>query len=903
MKGCATRISLFLLLGTIFWGCVVEDISGGDLAGKTTLNFTISDGSVKTKSSTEATPNEREINYLGILFYDYTTKELKGGAVATISLNDGSSNGIATFQLPEDVRLNAGNYRMLVFTNAALAIHTVSGKGIDALRSFISNESLTSSYDNVFETLYLPSNDRIKAPLPFFGETVFVSDGSSGSSQSINVTLKRITTKFSLTNKVSKSTLDIKGVKVTNYRSRGLVFADAVEPNSVIMHGTVTGHVSTEDAGYTLPKIEGGFQVANEGLYAFPNIAPYAVLGDKETTALLLKASYNGNIDSYYRVNIAVNSGLGQLLQRNMLYNIIISGVTGNGSPTEEDAMESKKDLLEYETHDWEDEDEGIVVDDKGNFLIVSPRTRTFSYGVNEIRSVNVKMNPGAKWVAEITEGAAYFEYIPDLNNSKIATIKTITQGDLLSTLRGKLVVRGIPDGETDPSPLLEQVVTLLHTPESNNIVFLSVDGKQSDFSDNVSGDGEIKEYNVLTGSQHNTWTATPDPTIESLINKEKSFLNGFNGSDLRVIFRRSATIAELTGTLTVKYDPIDGIELPDDVTITFTQGQSTSDITVNPAYTNEIPMTQHFNGYNPLGNSQFLPKTFAVQVMDIVRYPQFKVELFPNLQVDETKLKERMRDIQIAGGVMVKEYVNPPTGVTEVALNIGYTGPGDDLITVPVRVTPLNNSTNTSGRAYYFNINITTSITLPTPALYNPSTPLDPSPIDGHIWIWADAEKTTKLYIYDRNLGAPSITALNPVAYGYTNYFPIENQDFKGDYFSLTDALSEHNMIKGWNLPTQQQGELIKSKLHISKNRVYILSDEKNALGGNIGVFFSIAGYINSPENIYKAWLWMPKTLTPPSNPTASETALTFDNTKSEWRSLGVNSKVTVRPIRIVNK
>ena len=129
------------------------------------------------------------------------------------------------------------------------------------------------------------------------------------------------------------------------------------------------------------------------GLYANPNFVGVTTLTDHKTTALMVSAKYKGGAAGFYRVNISGGVGKPQLLKRNNQYDVYIHGVSGPGAPTMADATVTRC-TLEASVNDWVTEDQpGLVVDEKGNFLQFRPESLTFDPYEGESQLVSVSVS------------------------------------------------------------------------------------------------------------------------------------------------------------------------------------------------------------------------------------------------------------------------------------------------------------------------------------------------------------------------------------------------------------------------------------------------------------------------------------------------------------------------------
>lgn len=117
----------------------------------------------------------------------------------------------------------------------------------------------------------------------------------------------------------------------------------------------------------------------NGGLYVFENQVVAPDMNDKLTTCLILglRNRSDGTL-SYYRANMNTE-GSPQVLLKNNVYRLRITGISGDGYATEEIAYNGRGTNLEYTVNAWNMDDNGLITQDE-NSLISLP-TKTIKIG------------------------------------------------------------------------------------------------------------------------------------------------------------------------------------------------------------------------------------------------------------------------------------------------------------------------------------------------------------------------------------------------------------------------------------------------------------------------------------------------------------------------------------------
>ena len=130
-------------------------------------------------------------------------------------------------------------------------------------------------------------------------------------------------------------------------------------------------------------------------LHAFENSVTGSYMGDNFTTCLILgiRDQLTGR-RTYYRVN--VNEDGAQLLRRNFVYQITVTGIRGAGENTELDAYNARVTLLDINVRDWQDGGHGGVMFDGEDILAIGANRIDFEGpgGVEYVTIFTFSPNP-----------------------------------------------------------------------------------------------------------------------------------------------------------------------------------------------------------------------------------------------------------------------------------------------------------------------------------------------------------------------------------------------------------------------------------------------------------------------------------------------------------------------------
>ncbi len=127
----------------------------------------------------------------------------------------------------------------------------------------------------------------------------------------------------------------------------------------------------------------------NEKFYVFEaaNVAEYGETGWQTNPCLIVKGSYGGHTDSYYRLDFVGKSteegsegdDLWMSVTRNYSYQFSITSVSGDGYGTIEDAYNSRPANMEVSVIDWNDAEMGEVIIEGGNYFRIDRHEVIFS--------------------------------------------------------------------------------------------------------------------------------------------------------------------------------------------------------------------------------------------------------------------------------------------------------------------------------------------------------------------------------------------------------------------------------------------------------------------------------------------------------------------------------------------
>lgn len=842
-------------------GCIREEFDFGFGAEGKEVTVNYSFDNLQTRSIA-ATPAEKKVDKVYFVFYNSST----GGYVAWQGASVPAGSGAAgSFSLNIPGALTAGSkYRTLIVAN--YDEYKADGKNFeDYIRA---NNS--KSYDEMRRIMKSQSlaRARVAAPLPLFGillgqdgEESLFTPPAPNSTEPLNVSVRfsRAVSRFDLHN-MAADRLVIAWVKVCNYRDAGYFFHQDAPLGDAVVKGTATTPPSDPNnlpAGYVkadLPLPDTNRQdMADGGLYAYPNIASYTTQDDERTTCLLIAGYYQseaGGVNTtkltYYRANVA-DAGLSQVLKRNYVYTVVINGVKRAGADTEDQAMSEKDRLLDYAVDDaWEEDNNNTVVDDKGNFLTVSRTSVVLNASANESAVLKVSVKEGLGWKLAWRENVGdnfKFEKIDDNSFRIVAAHENSTV--FVNTAQLEVEATGITPTPAKP---LKVTINITQLSTTGELEMLSVEGQTGTVEMSVPGQGTTFSLQVLTGGATGSWTTSADNYLSGFIGADYTKFGGNKGR-IQIQFQPNVSNAPRSGTLTVTRSPAGSVP---DVKIHFTQEPSKYLVTVFPNYGNDPLVVNGFS--NDIGNPDGVVRVvpFSVKLVDPENYT-FKVESGFREDVDaflaltspqnETKPRQATYTGSSAGTTLTGELDGQM-----FYLGIFRTGPGDMPITQSIKVTAVDRQTGleVTERQFTFTVTIETNCRIDDVDLND-----------------------LGITVADRNCGAQLKQTSPALNYANQENHPDHaNTQFRGEYFTFDkDKLAsrcaeygdynydESAMKQGWRPPARTEQEAMVKLVRFSKQRAFIASGD--GVGGYVGCWLPTSGELTKDPTKTSGLFW----------------------------------------------
>ena len=827
-----------------------------------------------------AASHETKLDHVYIMFFDAENSDLFA-AYASVNVPAGKKR--LSFDPPEELARDH-DYRVLAIGNSS-DYRSADGKTLEqAIREFSDNYSAAMGQFTVAFDGAVTSDTPGR--LPLWGRYVDSSDEealfriTADAEDKVTVVdqgrfyFSRAICRVDLHNLVGHI-LDIRSARVVNGRNAAYVFSDGRNAGDITPFEPQT---APDGIGYkpitsdmtpgvnTTQRLEGS-------LYAFPNIVNTSVVNDKHTTALIIAGYYieNGKKDdylTYYRFNLA-NLGESQVLRRNYCYRATVKGVRRRGATDEKTAYNDSSPIFEYDVdEEWGATDDNVVTDKDGNFLVVNKTHLTFQGDAHEADFVELRVstNPELEWIVEWVDE-------PGHSNDKFTFEKLSNQAVKCGPLEenhSAYVRYGycrISAKNTQTGKTLHMPIYLMQLSTVDNVKTLTVNGETGTLRQALNPMGGTVEFQVVTGSAANAWSAEDDGNM--LMNWDTqgvSFTDhGSNKTSLVITVPANTTGQTRTACIIVSLDDNetaeDGSKRVPDVMIELSQETSPQLLDVINMPTNGPLDIQCFSTETGNQNGVVNPKSFTVKLTDS-RY-RYKVTSTFNKSRDLVLSAAAHRGIgsaspayavQTASSIEGDELTDLGNG-TQFWLNPFRTGPNDPRITGTITVTAYNPddpTAPTEERSFTVRL-ISEPVEINDVILTNGTNSylLADRNFGTTPRIDEGGEVHTAAYYDYRDFVQVTGTAVKPIDSGFcgimtTMDLDVNYQDKYISNLSYTDAQvtnlwGENNQginaiysskRNAWQLFDATISDAISSRIAVSKERKYIMSDYLNSDG-----------------------------------------------------------------------
>lgn len=445
----ALVIALFLTAGC------ADDLRNRSLfdggAGSAVIVFSVENVTLTREADSQ--DMESVVDHAYLLFYAEDASLETGVPVAAVRAEvDAADPGKLKFKMPLRLQPNT-DYQLLAVANADLYVPSGFIDFGDYIDSWCKN-SLETDHSSMLLYRTARITPELVTALPMSGgvagKSVFRFSLENGAyNVSASLSFRRNVARIDVAN-IVKEGFNVEGVMLCNWRDAVTPFSqDASFGNRLgAVHGVLSEEGAADDMFIQMPEADdSGIQRLNKMIYCFPSISYDSYPGDRESTALIIKAKYGADAQStYYRVNVGLNGNVSEV-KANTKYLVTIQSVKGSGAPTPEEAyIASESPIILSVVEDWDLDGSNFAMDEYGNFIVVSSSKLEFDSDDVENREVKVLTSKGLSWT---------LAYIPDNEASSDAfrftrisdssfVVSPVRENTEETTLSGKCVVSAL---------------------------------------------------------------------------------------------------------------------------------------------------------------------------------------------------------------------------------------------------------------------------------------------------------------------------------------------------------------------------------------------------------------------------------------------------------------------------
>ena len=299
------------------------------------------------------------------------------------------------------------NYRISVKADGSDQQFVVFANTMSLIRGLTLTETMTRR--QVLDLITMTITDKWNSttgsydPIPMWGQTPFRPITTAASARA-TITMARAVARLDvLVNTATQSVFELHEVIVYNAPMNG-----RLAPTDANWDGNdkVTG-VSIPPGGWNKSSIPFSYllpapndSLLSNTVYTF-ECPPSTSNTDPSATCLVVRGSWNGNTDSWYRLDFVDPGGQFLALLRNHQYKVVISSVTGNGHGSAAIAMSSGSTNITAITINLTSGDMRYVIWDGMNWLGFSDKEISF-YNPAVNYKLRVATNVPAGWGASV---------------------------------------------------------------------------------------------------------------------------------------------------------------------------------------------------------------------------------------------------------------------------------------------------------------------------------------------------------------------------------------------------------------------------------------------------------------------------------------------------------------------
>jgi hypothetical protein len=377
--------------------------------------------------------DEFAVNEVAVLAFNSVSgvKKFYGRYVGFVTDGPDQISNTAGATMTFQVTIPEGEFDLMVMVNANKLLDNANlsqSMDMNAVAAAIKTSMTTAGWqDNT------SAADYRRMPMWGYRSGVKIPEDFTGTNNLINTpfNLTRMVAKVDIAlgqTLISATKFELKSVRVYNYVEQGRLVPDiSTAANSALWEGitqTTLANLTTP----TLPSSPTKADSTNEfidrtvtdnksltgSIYLFEAPAGCGPVANKteylKNTCLVIGGKYKGGAETFYRIDFVENNAYIPLI-RNHSYRVTVTDISGNGHPTEDEALNSVPVNIDTDILDWNEHDTSVEGSNGIYKLKVSHREYTLSSAAYNAASTDniltVTTDYSGGWTASVWDDEA----------------------------------------------------------------------------------------------------------------------------------------------------------------------------------------------------------------------------------------------------------------------------------------------------------------------------------------------------------------------------------------------------------------------------------------------------------------------------------------------------------------
>lgn len=436
--------TIYFLLTFAFSGCMEETIPTAT-DGEVTITIRVPGADTgNNRAITQGGTEDNRVDRVDVLLFDNANPKLYRGRVWSTVISGTGNSRTFTVKVPHR---DSGNYDLLVLANAEnivdAAVLTVGTTTLTAVEGGLLEESITpgTGWNAV------PGSTGYK-PFPMWGKHENLNPSATNTLHIEPVRmLAKINVSFGSAAVAAK--LEIDEITLVNYNTRGLLTSRLWDGTPRMPDPAADATLSLGFANgipYTVTATDRADRenLVRDRIFLFEAAKPIEPGNTTQrinSVSLIIRGIYKGGdpdntTPTYYRIDMANSAGAYFDIVRNHFYEVVITGITGSGYTTGQEAFAGKPFNIITTIDAWNEDGMNIHRYDGRYQITVDFDEFTFSSALTSSQPLRIYTDFPNGW--KITDASPWLTVTPNAGEatSASATVQVSTEGSPISGTR-----------------------------------------------------------------------------------------------------------------------------------------------------------------------------------------------------------------------------------------------------------------------------------------------------------------------------------------------------------------------------------------------------------------------------------------------------------------------------------